>query len=177
MATPKDKNLSLAFNLALIVLGMLALAYASVPLYRLFCKTTGYGGTTQESAHAPDKVFDRVITVRFNADIDPNLPWEFAPGEREVKLKVGAQGFTHFVAKNHSNKAITGRAVYNVVPFAAGSYFVKTACFCFKQQTLQPRQKVNMPVAFYIDPSIMDDPEMKDVSTITLSYTFFPLNM
>ncbi len=175
MPSPSNKNLSLAINLLMVVIGMLALSYASVPLYRLFCKVTGYGGTTQESAHAPDHVLDREITVRFNADTDPTLPWVFKAGVPQIKVKVGQQTLTHFTAENKSTHTITGRAMYNVIPFSAGSYFVKIACFCFKEQTLQPAQKVNMPVLFYIDPSIADDPEMKNISTITLSYTFFPV--
>ena len=167
------KNTSLAVNLLLLVLGMLALSYASVPLYRLFCQATGYGGTTQESTQAPSIISDRVITVRFNADIERNMPWQFVPGEAEQRVKVGQQSITHFTARNLSDKAVTGRAVYNVIPFSAGAYFTKIACFCFKEQTLAPHQQVNMPVVFYIDPAIMDDPEMKAVKTITLSYTFF----
>ncbi len=152
---------------------MLLLAYASVPLYRLFCQVTGYGGTTQEAAHAPGHVLDRVITVTFNADTDPALPWDFKPGESRHKVKVGEQAMTWFLAHNRAKTAITGRAVYNVVPFKAGAYFVKIQCFCFKEQTLGPDERAQMPVSFYIDPAIMDDPEMADVKTITLSYTFF----
>ena len=175
MERDSKKNLSLALNLLMIVVGMLALSYASVPIYRLFCKVTGYGGTTQESVKGPDTIFDRTLTIRFNADTDPNLPWNFKQGESEVTVKVGEQKLTHYTAENRSNKALTGRAIYNVIPFSAGSYFVKMECFCFKEQTLQPHQKVNMPVVFYIDPAIMKDPEMKNVTTITLSYTFFPV--
>lgn len=170
-----NKNIKLALNLLAIVLGMLMLAYASVPLYRLFCAVTGYGGTTKESLYAPDTVLDREITVTFNADIDPNLPWEFRPGQHSIKVKVGQQAFTHYVAHNKADTPVTGRAIYNVTPFVAGNYFVKIECFCFTEQTLEARQKVDMPILFYIDPSVMDDPDMKDVKTITLSYTFFPL--
>jgi len=170
-----NKNLSLALNLFLLTLGMLALAYASVPLYRLFCQATGYGGTTQEGRYVAGHVVDRTMTVTFNADIDPGLAWEFRPGEKSLHIKVGQQAMTHYVAENLTDTAITGRAAYNVVPFSAGPYFTKVECFCFKEQTLAAHQRVNMPVVFYIDPSIMNDPEMKDVKTITLSYTFFPV--
>ena len=173
MPDASRKNLSLAINLIAMVFGMLALSYASVPLYRLFCQVTGYGGTTQESLHAPVAAIERVMTVRFNADKDPMLPWEFTPGETQRDVKVGEQAMTYFTAHNLSDTPITGRAVYNVVPFSAGAYFVKIACFCFKEQTLQPHQKINMPVVFYVDPSLANDPEMKDIKTITLSYTFF----
>ena len=169
------KNLNLAFNLLLVVIGMVALAYASVPLYRLFCSATGYGGTTQEGTRAPVTVTKRDMTITFNADIDPTLPWEFKPAEPKLQVKVGQQVLTHFVAHNKTNSPITGRATYNVTPFSAGSYFVKIECFCFKEQTLAPGQTVDMPVLFYVDPAINTDPEMDDVKTITLSYTFFPV--
>lgn len=170
---PRNKNLSLALNLTALAAGMAMLAYASVPLYRLFCQVTGYGGTTQTSAQAPFTIMDRTITVEFNADIDPNLNWGFAPGEKKHKVRVGEQALTYFVAENRENSPVRGKAVYNVVPHQAGIYFAKVECFCFTEQTLNAKQKVNMPISFYIDPAIMDDPEMKDVKTITLSYTFF----
>lgn len=168
-----SKNLSLAFNLAALAAGMLMLAYASVPLYRLFCAITGYGGTTQEATHAPGKVLDQTITVRFNADTDPNLPWEFAPGMHSMKVKIGEQALTFYTAKNLTNKPISGHAVYNVVPHEAGQYFAKIECFCFTDQTLKPGEAVHMPVSYYIDPAIADDPDLKGIETITLSYTFF----
>lgn len=175
MTPQESRNKALALNLLCIVAGMLALTAASVPLYRLFCEVTGYGGTTKENSHASGVIIDREFTIAFNTDVDPSLPWEFKPGDAPIKVKVGEQALTHFVARNLTGKAITGRAAYNVVPFSAGPYFVKIECFCFKEQTLQPNQKVNMPVTFYIDPSVMDDAQMKGVSTITLSYTFFPV--
>lgn len=170
-----SRNFSLALNCAILVIAMFGLAYASVPLYRLFCQVTGFGGTTQEALVAPGAVSGHVINVRFNADIDPALPWEFKPGERQMRVKVGEQSLTHYVAYNKTNSPVTGHATYNVVPHGAGAYFSKIHCFCFENQTLQPRQKMNMPVSFFIDPAILNDPEMKDVRTITLSYTFFPL--
>lgn len=168
------KNKNLAVNLLALAAGMLMLAYASVPLYRLFCEMTGYGGTTRQAVHAPGKVINRTLTITFNADTDPNLLWEFRPGEKKIKAKVGQQMITHYIARNLTDKPITGRAVYNVVPFAAGPYFAKIECFCFEEQTLAPGERVTMPVVFYIDPAIMNDPEMNDLKTITLSYTFFP---
>lgn len=171
---PKS-NTTFAVNLLLLVAGMVMLTYASVPLYRLFCEATGYGGTTREAKHAPGKVLSRVVTVEFNADTDPGLPWKFRPGQPSMRVKVGQQSTTHYVAKNLTNTPLTGHATYNVLPFSAGRYFVKIECFCFKEQTLAPGAEVNMPVVFYVDPAIADDPEMKDVSTITLSYTFFPV--
>lgn len=170
-----NKNTKMAANLFAIVAGMVMLAYASVPLYRIFCSITGYGGTTQEAKIVPTKIYNREIAVRFNADIDPNLNWKFKPGEFEHKVKIGEQALTYYKARNLDNKPITGRAVYNVVPFRAGLYFNKIQCFCFDEQTLEAGQDVDMPISFFIDPAILDDPEMKDVSTITLSYTFFPV--
>jgi cytochrome c oxidase assembly protein subunit 11 len=170
-----NPNIRLAFNLGALVAGMVMLAYASVPLYQLFCAVTGYGGTTQRAVALPGSVSERVITVEFNADIDPGLPWDFAPGERRRTVKVGEQGLTHYVAKNLTDKPVGGHAVYNVVPFKAGQYFTKIHCFCFENQTLGANQQVDMPVSFFIDPAMLSDPEMKDVHTITLSYTFFPL--
>lgn len=154
---------------------MVLLAYASVPLYRLFCAVTGYGGTTRSSVVLPKKIYDRKITVTFNADIDPSLDWAFAPGEKRNTVRVGESALTYYVAENKQGHDITGHATYNVVPHKAGQYFVKVACFCFEEQTLTARQKVNMPVSYFIDPAILDDPEMDDVQTITLSYTFFPV--
>jgi cytochrome c oxidase assembly protein subunit 11 len=166
-------NRSLALNLAVTALGMFMLAFASVPLYRLFCAATGYNGTTQQAAHAPGKIINRDITIRFNADTAPGLLWEFKPGQKSLKVKVGQEAITHFVARNLSDEPVTGRAVYNVLPLTAGAYFVKVQCFCFKEQTLAPHQVADMPVSFYVNPSIVDDHEMDPVKTITLSYTFF----
>ncbi|NBX03708.1 MAG: cytochrome c oxidase assembly protein [Alphaproteobacteria bacterium] len=175
MEHPKNSNKKIALNLAALSLGMFLLAYASVPLYRLFCEQTGYGGTTQTASKNVGKVFDREITVTFNADIDPGLAWSFAPSQKSMKVKVGESSLAFYRAKNLTKSAIKGHATYNVVPFSAGSYFVKVECFCFKEQTLAAGQEVDMPVSFYIDPAIMNDPEMKNLKTITLSYTFFPL--
>lgn len=166
-------NRSWVLNLLALIAGMVMLAYASVPLYRLFCQMTGYGGTTRAGVYHGEKILDRTITLEFNADTDPALPWDFKPGELKRTVKIGEQGLTFFTAHNRSNRAITGRAVYNVVPHLAGQYFVKIACFCFSEQTLQAGQSVHMPVSFYIDPAIADDPDLKNLHTITLSYTFF----
>lgn len=175
MIRKPNKNKALALNLLLVVVGMLMLTAASVPFYRLFCQVTGYGGTTGESTAAPGQIINRTFTVTFNADTDPNLPWEFRSVNTKVKVKVGEQKLIHYTAHNKTDRRITGRAVYNVVPFAAGAYFQKIECFCFVEQTLEPGQTVDMPVLFYIDPSVMEDADMKDVQTITLSYTFFPV--
>jgi cytochrome c oxidase assembly protein subunit 11 len=164
----------MALNAAALAVAMVCMAYASVPLYRIFCQVTGFGGTTREGTVAPGAVAgDHEITVRFNADTDKNLPWKFAPVQHEMRVKIGEQALAHFWAENIDNKPVTGQAVYNVVPHEAGSYFVKIQCFCFDKQTLKPGQRVDMPVVFYVDPEILKDPEARDIRTITLSYTFF----
>ena len=164
----------MALNLLALATGMLLLAYASVPLYRMFCKVTGYGGTTQQASASPKDISTREINIEFNTDIDSTLNWDFKAGERSHKVKIGEQALTFFVAHNRENFSVKGRAVYNVVPFKAGSYFNKIQCFCFTEQTLSAGQKVDMPVSFFIDPAMLSDPEMNDVKTITLSYTFYP---
>jgi cytochrome c oxidase assembly protein subunit 11 len=161
--------------LAGIVVGMLGLTAAAVPLYRLFCQATGYGGTTQRAGAAPEQGLERTITVRFNADVDPDLPWSFAPEQRQVEVRIGEQSLAFYRARNRSDHAVVGQATYNVTPFKAGPYFSKIACFCFEQQILQPGQEVDMPVSFYVDPAILDDRNTRDVHTVTLSYTFFLL--
>jgi cytochrome c oxidase assembly protein subunit 11 len=166
-------NRKLVVSLAGVAIGMLMLAYASVPLYRLFCQVTGFGGTTQVAVSAPITIADRVFTVRFNADTDPNLPWQFTPFEKEVRVHVGENRLIAYRAKNRTNFETKGNATYNVVPHAAGKYFNKIQCFCFQEQRLGPNEEVNMPVSFFIDPAILDDPELKDLQNITLSYTFF----
>jgi len=169
-------NKNLVLNLVAIVVGMLLLTASSVPLYRLFCQVTGYNGATREATHAPAKIINRDITIRFNADTAPGLLWEFKPAQKSLKVKVGKQALAHYVARNLSDHPITGHAVYNVLPLTAGAYFVKIQCFCFKEQTLEAHQRALMPVTFYIDPAIMDDHDMDGVKTITLSYTFFEVD-
>lgn len=156
-----------------IAFGMVLLSFASVPIYRRFCQVTGWGGTTQTSAVNTSKVYDREITVQFDASTDPHLPWKFKPEQRRVTVKVGANAIISYVAENMGKLPIAGTAIHNVTPLKAGQYFNKTQCFCFGQQILQPGQKVHMPVTFFIDPKIMDDRELKDLKTITLSYTFY----
>lgn len=175
MSDLKSKNKRLAVNMLLVAMGMLMLAYASVPLYRLFCQVTGFGGTpvVRATLPDPDQVLDRVMTVRFNADNDPNLPWKFEVGQLSVDVKVGEEILAYYTAENTSDKPATGHATYNVVPNKAGPYFVKVECFCFTNQTLNPGEKVHMPISFYIDPLIAEDRELDDIDTITLSYTFF----
>lgn len=170
----KISNLQIGFFVFACVVFMVGLSFASVPLYRLFCQVTGYGGTPQISEGAPAEVFDRKITVYFNADINPDLPWSFKPGERSVNVRVGESALTFYTAENTSSEALSGMATYNVTPLKVGQYFHKVRCFCFDEQRLNAGEKVEMPVQFYIDPDIMRDRGMDDVTAITLSYTFFP---
>jgi cytochrome c oxidase assembly protein subunit 11 len=169
----RKKNLSTALSLAVLVAGMVMLAYASVPLYRLFCQVTGFGGTTQSAQVMPDKIYDRTITVRFNADVMQPLPWKFEPLQREVTVRVGEPGLAFYKATNMSDEMTLGTSTYNVVPNETGSYFMKVKCFCFEEQPLGPGESVNMPVSFFIDPEMMQEEDLDDVRSITLSYTFF----
>jgi len=164
-----------AFILAGTVAGMIGLTYASVPLYKLFCAATGYGGTTQraEAGAAPTVVSDRVFTVQFDANTSGNLPWTFKPEQTSVTVKAGEQKVIYYKAINHADHPVTGRALFNVTPDKTGPYFTKIACFCFEEQTLQAGQEVDMPVLFYIDPEVVNDHNVDEVKTITLSYTFF----
>jgi cytochrome c oxidase assembly protein subunit 11 len=156
--------------------GMLGVAYAAVPLYAMFCQITGYGGTTQRVEQYSDRVLDREITVRFDANVAGGLPWDFKPVARDVTMKVGETTQVHYTATNKFGTANQGRATFNVVPEMAGAYFNKVQCFCFTDTTLKPGETLDMPVVFYVDPDIVDVPELKNIKTITLSYTFFPLN-
>lgn len=172
--SPQRANRRVALAAALVVAGMAGLAYASVPLYRLFCQATGYGGTTQRAAQPPAEAGKRVITVRFNADIGgTNLPWSFQPVDRAVSVHVGEERLIHYRATNRGTEPIVGTATFNVTPAKAGLYFEKIACFCFQEQRLDPGETADLPVSFFIDPALASDPNLRDVDTITLSYTFF----
>jgi len=158
-----------------IVAGMGGLAYASVPLYQLFCQVTGYGGTTQAVENADGiPIIDRDIKVRFDANISNGLAWDFEAIERDVTIKLGEQKQISYFARNTSDEPLTGSATFNVTPQSAGAYFNKIQCFCFTETTLQPGEEMEMPVVFFVDPELIDEVETKDIQTITLSYTFFP---
>lgn len=156
--------------------GMVGMAYAAVPLYAMFCKITGYGGTTQRVEQYSDKILDREITIRFDANTSGGLPWDFKPVAREVKIKIGETTQAHYTAKNVFDKPTSGRATFNVTPDLAGAYFNKVECFCFTDNTLEAGASIDMPVVFFVDPEIVNVPELKDIKTITLSYTFFPID-
>lgn len=175
--TPQElekKNKRIALYALLCVCLMVGLSFASVPLYRLFCQVTGFGGTPQVGADGgPRRVVDRDITVRFNADVARGMVWNFRPDQPSIKLKIGQDALVSFTANNPTDKPVDGTALFNVLPEAAGKYFHKVQCFCFNRQTLAPGQTAHMPVSFYVDPAILDEPDIADIDTITLSYTYF----
>ncbi|AUH32521.1 cytochrome c oxidase assembly protein [Paracoccus tegillarcae] len=155
-----------------VVVLMGGLAWAAVPFYNWFCKVTGYGGTTQTAEQPSDEMIDEVVRVRFDANTDKNLDWTFRPMETKMELKIGENAMAFYEAVNNSDEPITGTASYNVAPDVAGYYFIKVQCFCFTEQTLQPGERVEMPINFYVDPELVDDRDAKWVRDITLSYTF-----
>lgn len=161
-----------------LAVGMTGLGYASVPLYRLFCQVTGFAGTTQKAkGDAPGAVASgKTIRIRFDANHSPELPWEFRPEKTVEQVTIGARDIAFYSAKNLSDRPVTGTATFNVTPAQAGQYFSKIQCFCFTEQTLAPSKQVRMPVIFYVDPRIMNDPGARDIEEITLSYTFYPVD-
>ena len=173
--TPASRRRNTAFAAAGFALAMGALTFASAPLYDLFCRATGFGGTTQRTAVAPmAPPSARTVNVRFNADVAPGLPWSFQPRSRVVTVRLGEETLAYYRAENRGDRPTTGTATFNVTPAKAGKFFVKMACFCFQEQALAAGVSVELPVSFYLDPAMMDDPHMGDVDTVTLSYTFFP---
>lgn len=172
--TSSKANMRIVVACSAFVASMVGVSYAAVPLYQLFCQVTGYGGTTQRVEQMSDTILDRKIKVRFDANVAGGLPWAFKPVEREVELKIGETIQIGYTAENKSAETTYGQATFNVTPMAAGAYFNKIQCFCFTENDLKPGEKMDMPVVFFVDPAIIDDPDAKDVTTITLSYTFFP---
>ena len=170
-------NGRVARRLVAVAVGMVALAYAAVPLYEAFCKTTGFGGTPvaarQDTQGADRPVIARTVNVRFDSNVDPNLPWRFEPLERQVTMRLGEEHLTHFRATNRSQRPIVGTATYNVTPETSGPWFNKLQCFCFTEQLLMPGQSVDMPVVFFVDPEMDKDRRYDNIRTITLSYTFY----
>ena len=165
-------NGRVALGLVGLVALMGAAAWGAVPFYNWFCRVTGYGGETNVATKASDRILDRTIKVRFDASKERGMPWEFRPVQNEMTLRIGETGLAFYEAYNPTDRVIAGTASYNVSPFDAGYYFNKIACFCFNQQILQPGERVQMPVTFYVDPEIVDDPEASHIKVITLSYTF-----
>lgn len=167
-------NRRIAIVCTTLVLSMVGVSYAAVPLYRLFCQVTGYGGTTQRAERGSGTVLDRTIKVRFDANVAAGLPWDFKPVQREVELKIGETIQIAYTAYNRSDTVTSGQATFNVTPMAAGKYFNKVQCFCFTENQLQPGETLELPVVLFVDPKIVDQVDTKDIETITLSYTFFP---
>ncbi len=173
----RGKRRMTALVLSGIVLGMIGVSFASVPLYRLFCQVTGYGGTPKTvGVSASDMVTDEVVTVRFDANVNRGLPWRFRPEQRQVTVNLGEERLIHYEAVNLSDRPVTGTATFSVTPYKVAQYFTKIDCFCFTEQRLEPGQAVSMPVIFYVDPAMREDMNSQDVTVITLSYTFYPVD-
>jgi cytochrome c oxidase assembly protein subunit 11 len=167
--TPQGKTGAWLAGVAVV---MLSLSFAAVPFYNWFCKKTGFAGTTSVASTGSDVVLDQTMLIRFDGNVDNTIPWSFAPVQNTMEIRIGETGLAFFRAHNLTDKTIAGTASYNVTPDQAGGYFTKIACFCFEQQVLKPGETVDMPVSFYVDPEIVNDPEGKFVREITLSYTF-----
>lgn len=170
-----NRNLRTALFAAGIVVGMTGLGWASVPLYRVFCQATGLNGTTNRGLAAPGAI-NAQVTINFDTNVAPHMPWSFRPELPSSTVDIGARDMTFFIARNDSDHPVTGTATFNVTPAQAGKYFTKIQCFCFTQQTLKPHEEVRMPVIYFVDPKIHTDPDASDVKVITLSYTFYPVD-
>jgi cytochrome c oxidase assembly protein subunit 11 len=171
------RDVAVAFACGAFVAMMVGVSFAAVPLYSWFCRTTGFGGTTQVAKTAPAKISGRIITVRFDSNVAPGLPWSFEPERRTVDVRLGEVVTVYYAVRNESARVTRGQAGYNVTPPRTGAYFEKINCFCFTEQTLQPGEKRDMAVVFYVDPKLANDSEEDTVSNITLSYTFFPVRV
>ena len=172
--TPR-RDLAIAFLCGGLVAGMVGLSFAAVPFYSWFCRTTGYGGTPQTAKAAPAQVSDRTVTVRFDSNVAPGLPWRFEPEQRTIDVKLGEVVTVYYTVTNETARITAGQAGYNVSPATTGLYFTKINCFCFTEQTMAPGETREMPVVFYVDPAIAGDHENDTLNTITLSYTFYPV--
>ncbi len=171
--TKAAKSNRLAVGLVALVAFMIGRSFASVPLYRMFCATTGFAGTPQRAASAPAQVFPQTVTVRFDANVSPSLPWTFEPVQPELTIHVGESKLAFFRVVNHSKETVTASAAFNVSPDLMGGYFTKIQCFCFTEQTLKPNESAELPVSFFIDPAVLGDRDAKTVRDMTLSYTFY----
>ncbi|MFK4792862.1 cytochrome c oxidase assembly protein [Sphingobium sp. ZW T5_29] len=171
------RNRRTLITMAAVGVAMLGLGFASVPLYRIFCQQTGFGGTTQRASGDINvrAAVGHNMSIRFDSNVQPGMPWQFYPEHRTDTVTVGARDMAIFIAKNMSDKPVTGTASFNVTPTQAGAHFTKIQCFCFTQQTLKPGEEVRMPVLYYVDPKILADPNNRDTQEITLSYTFYPV--
>jgi len=169
-------NIRVALMCGGLVVGMVGMAYASVPLYRIFCQVTGYGGTTRTAEGPSVTILDKKINVDFDASVNRGLGWKFKPLQHRITLKIGEEALALYQAENLTDRTITGTAVFNVTPLQAGKYFNKIQCFCFTEQTLKPGEVAEMPVTFFVDPEIVKNKDLKKLTTITLSYTFYEAN-
>ncbi|MFN3937887.1 MAG: cytochrome c oxidase assembly protein [Gemmobacter sp.] len=167
-----DPRIRTAAQLVGVAAFMAGLSFAAVPFYDWFCRVTGFGGTTATASRAPDQVLDQTIRIRFDASLERGMPWEFRPLQREMEVRLGEVGLAFYEAHNPTSRPVAGTASYNVTPYAAGGYFTKIDCFCFEMQVLEPGERVQMPVTFYVDPDLLRDREGRFVKQITLSYTF-----
>jgi cytochrome c oxidase assembly protein subunit 11 len=168
-------NRNVAIVCGVFFVAMIGASYAAVPLYQMFCQVTGYGGTTQRVEQYSDTILDKTIKIRFDANVSGGIPWEFQPEQREITIRIGETAKAEYKAHNITGQTSRGRATYNVSPEMAGAYFNKVECFCFTDTELKPGETLDMPVVFFVDPAIVDVPELKNLTAITLSYTFFPL--
>jgi cytochrome c oxidase assembly protein subunit 11 len=171
------RNRRSAMFAGLVALFMVGLGFAAVPLYQLFCQVTGFAGTTGRATDAdlPWKPAAGTVLVRFDANVNPGLPWRFRPEKNVEQVRVGERLMAFYIAENLTDRPVTGRATYNVSPDQAGGHFKKIDCFCFTEQTLKPRERVRMPIIYFVDPAMLKDVDAKDVQQITLSYTFYPV--
>ena len=172
-----DKKKKTIFYLVFLVLFMASASFLSVPFYNWFCKVTGYGGATNVAQKESDIISDKVISVRFDASLEKGLEWEVKPVQRNMTLNLGETGLAFYEAYNPTDKPIAAQASFNVVPFSVGNYFNKIECFCFTEQILQPGEKIKMPVSFYVDPDLINNLESKNVTSVTLSYTFYEIDL
>ena len=172
---PLRRDVLVAACCGAVVVGMVGAAYAAVPFYNWFCKTTGFGGTTQVAEKAPEHIFGRTLTIRFDSNVTPGLPWKFLPEQNEIQVRVGEVATVHYKVVNEVAREIAAQASYNVSPPTVGAYFDKINCFCFTEQRLKAGETREMTVVFYVDPSILKDSDQDDLNTITLSYTFYRL--
>lgn len=170
---PLRRDVLVAACCGAVVAGMVGASYAAVPLYNWFCKTTGFGGTTQVSERAPEQILGRTVTIRFDSNVSPGLPWRFEPEQNEIQVRIGEVATVHYKVVNEAAREIVGQASYNVSPPTVGAYFDKINCFCFTEQRLKAGETREMAVVFYVDPSIVKDHDQDDLNTITLSYTFY----
>lgn len=169
------KNNRVAFMAAGLVVGMVGLAYASVPLYRLFCQATGFGGTTQVAEASAATPTSQDISIRFDANVSADMGWNFHPKQNTLTVKIGEPSMAYYIATNASSETVVGTAMFNVTPPEAGIFFNKIECFCFTEQTLKPGESVEMPVQFFVDSALLEDADTKNIREITLSYTFYPV--